>query len=293
MGLSINSGPEAMQRGRCARLLREPLLHFFILGTLLFVMSEHWQGRHDPDRIVVDHAAVAQISQAYAGQFGAPPSADVLRRLIARHVEEEMLYREGVKLGVERDDEVVRRRIIHKMRFLTEDMTPIPEPDDAILRTFHAGHQGRYRRPTWNSFTHIFFSTDKGDAAARARAVAALTSLSPAVTRAPERGDAFSDLYDYADLDRPNLERLMGRTQIVEGVMKAPLERWAGPYRSAYGWHLVRVSGRSISAPYTFEDVRDQVRADYLEEQRAAENRKTLDQMRQRYAVTVEGRKAE
>src|SRR3546814_8128538 len=72
------------------------------------------------------------------------------------------------------------------MRFLTEDMTPIPEPDDAILRTFHAGHQGRYRRPTWNSFTHIFFSTDKGDAAARARAVAALTSLSPAVTRRSE-----------------------------------------------------------------------------------------------------------
>src|SRR3546814_13921025 len=63
-------------------------------SDLLFVMSEHWQGRHDPDRIVVDHAAVAQISQAYAGQFGAPPSADVLRRLIARHVEEEMLYRE-------------------------------------------------------------------------------------------------------------------------------------------------------------------------------------------------------
>src|SRR3546814_2519690 len=84
LGLSINSGPEAMQRGRCARLLREPLLHFFILGTLLFVMSEHWQGRHDPDRIVVDPAAVAQISQAYAGQFGAPPSADVLSRLIAR-----------------------------------------------------------------------------------------------------------------------------------------------------------------------------------------------------------------
>src|SRR3546814_5885487 len=64
----------------------------------------------------------------------------------------------------------------------------------------------------FRSFTHIFFSTDKGDATARARAVAALTSLSPAVTRAPERGDAFSDLYDYADLDRPNLERLMGRT---------------------------------------------------------------------------------
>src|SRR3546814_13168911 len=82
----------------------------------------------------------------------------------------------------------------------------------------------------------------------------------------------------------------MGRTQIVEGVMKAPLERWAGPYRSAYGWHLVRVSGRSISAPYKFEDVRDQVRADYLEEQRAAEHRKTRDQMRQHYAVTVEGR---
>src|SRR3546814_11204470 len=111
-------------------------------------MSEHWQGRHDPDRIVVDHAAVAQISQAYAGQFGAPPSADVLRRLIARHVEEEMLYREGVQLGVERDDEVVRRRISHTMRFLTEDMTEIPEHTDAICGKSLAGHPGPYHATT-------------------------------------------------------------------------------------------------------------------------------------------------
>jgi peptidyl-prolyl cis-trans isomerase C len=115
------------------------------------------------------------------------------------------------------------------------------------------------------SFTHIFFSPDKGgDAGARERASAVLAQLTGSITRAPERGDNFPDLYDYTGFGPSEASRLFGATPLAQALFTAPTGRWVGPYQSGYGWHLLFISARRPPQTPPFDSVRDQVRADRL-----------------------------
>src|ERR1700741_2777765 len=120
------------------RLLREPLVHFFAAGALLFALAEHHRAQSDIYRIVVTPQRVREISDNYKAEYGAPPPAATLARLIDQDVDEEVLYREGELRGLDRDDEIVRRRIVQKMRFLEQDLTAPREPTEAQIEAYYA-----------------------------------------------------------------------------------------------------------------------------------------------------------
>ena len=102
--------------------LREPLLHFVAVGLVLFIASELRQENPDTSRIVITAQREAQLAARHALQFGSPPSEGTLRRLVEQDIEEEILFRRGVALGLDRDDEIVRRRVVQKMQFLLHDV---------------------------------------------------------------------------------------------------------------------------------------------------------------------------
>ncbi len=124
-------------------LLRQPLLQFLLVGGAVFAVGRGWDASPGNGNIVIAQPAIDQMISTYQGQFGVKPTSQQLQALIDRHVDDEVLYREGVALGVDRDDEIVRRRVVQKMRFLTEDRTMVGEPDEAALRAFHQAHQER------------------------------------------------------------------------------------------------------------------------------------------------------
>jgi hypothetical protein len=276
------------QASLLSRSLREPLVHFLALGAALLLLSTWWQASHEPNRIVVDAPTIQRISAGYTQQYGAPPTANVLDELIGRFVEEEVLYRKGIALGVDRSDEVIRRRVVHKMRFLTEDAIAVGAPNEEAMRAFYEQEQTRYRMPQLQSFTHVYFSSDQGgDAQARERAIAARRALDPSVLRAPERGDAFLGLYDYARADTENLERLFGRSQIVDAIQTAPVGQWLGPFRSAFGWHLVRVHERSAAGRLAFNEVHEQVKQDLMSTTRERQNAAALQKLKSDFVITI------
>src|SRR5262245_50985087 len=105
--------------------LREPFLHFLMLGAALFALNawrESERPREGPPRIAVTAAVIERLRAGYERQFGQPPDADELRGLVAAHIREEVLYREALELGLDRDDTIVRRRLAQKMEFLTDDI---------------------------------------------------------------------------------------------------------------------------------------------------------------------------
>jgi len=268
------------------RVLQEPLLHFLALGALIFVVADVRDGGDDQHRIAIDRARIAKLAQTYTQQFGGPPSPAILRKLVDNDVDEEVLYREGLAMHLDRDDEVIRRRIVQKVQFLEQDLNPPSAPSDAALRAFYDSHHARYVAPPRIAFTHVYFSPDKGgDADARSRALKVLASLDAKTKRASERGDAYPDLYDYASIRPDDAARLFGQTPIAKAIFQIPAGRWAGPFRSGYGWHLVYVTAREPAHLLAFEDARDTVRSDYQADQQDAANRDAFAALKSRYTI--------
>jgi hypothetical protein len=261
-------------------------VHFLVAGLLLFIAVGAWRQATSPYRIHITPGRVRQLALDYRLQFGQEPSPAALARLVDTFVDEEVLYRQGILLGLERDDEIVRRRVVQKMQFLEQDRGAPAEPSQAQLQAYYDAHRLRYATPERVSFSNVYFSPDKGgDGAARRRAVDALARLGDRVARAPERGDPFPDLYDYSDFGPDAARRLFGDTAAARALFLVPVGHWAGPFRSAYGWHLFRVGGRKAAAVPPLSVVRDQVRADEIAADQAAANGRSFQALKGRFTI--------
>lgn len=275
------------------RLVREPLFHFVVLGFALFLLGRAYQTRTDVYRIEVTPAHVAQLSRSYALQFGAPPDPATLEQLVQSDLRDEMMFRQGRALKLDQDDEIVRRRVVQKEQFLIQNLHAPPEPTEAQLAAYYNAHADHYAAPPRTSFSHIYFAVGPdGDAAAQARARAVLAKIPAGLSRGPERGDAFPDLYDFSAFEPEQVERLFGHTPFAQAVFSAPAGRWTGPFRSAYGWHLLYVVNRAPAARPPLAEVRERVRSDYLQDAQDRANTVAFDQLARRFTVVRADRKA-
>jgi len=280
--------PQLSPRARAwfAAAIREPLLHFFLIGLVLFVAGAAYKRATSVYRIEVTHERVQSLALAYRLQFGESPTPAGLEQLISRWIDEEVLYREGLALGLDKDDEIVRRRIVQKMQFLQQDTQSPPEPSEARIRAFYAANQARYASPARVTFSHVFFSPDQGgDEAARERARRVLADLSDSTPRAPNLGDGFADRYDYADFGPAEASRLFGPGDLTQMLFQAPARRWAGPFRSGYGWHLIFIESRRPPSVPPLSGIHDHVRADVIAEDQAAANHRAFDATKARFTV--------
>jgi hypothetical protein len=280
------SGAITALRGLARRLSHEPLLHFFAAGLVLFAAAERHREHTDLRRIVVTPVQVRQLVEAYSAEFGTAPGPKTLAGLVDHYVEEEVLYREGLARRLDQDDEIVRRRIVQKMQFLQQDLSAPSEPAAAELAAWFQAHRGEYVQSASVSFSHIYFSDVHGGSdAARARALSTLAHLSDAIVRAPERGDSFPDLYDYAGFGPEQAKRLFGDSEISRKLFEAPEGRWIGPLRSGYGWHLVRVQSVQPARSLDFGEARERVRADVVAAQQEVANRRAFAALKARFTV--------
>lgn len=263
---------------------RDPLLHFLLLGALIFVAAAAWRHAHDPRTIVVDRATVEQIAADYRRRFGDSPTQEALQVAVSRYVGDEALYREGMARGLDRDDELVRRRIVQKMEFLQDDAAPAAQPSEADLRLYYAEHMAQYTWPARVTFRHIYFSADHGEASARARAQDALARLAGG---APEAGvgDAFFDRTSFTNLSEVDAERVFGQSALPPALLTSPVGVWTGPVASGYGVHLLRVDQRTPAQAQPFESVSGQVASDLRRDAQEARSRKAVADVVARYHV--------
>ena len=270
--------------GRVRKWLHEPLVHFVAAGLVLFVAGELRHTNDDASRIVVTPQREARLATRYSMQFGSAPDAATLAQLVERDTEEEILFRRGVALGLDRDDEIVRRRVVQKMQFLLHDLNAPPEPSEADLRVFFDAHVARYATPARATFSHVYFSAEEGDEAARTRAREALDRIAHGVS-AVSLGDPFPDLHHFSVYDAEQVQRLFGRSEFASAVFSAPHARWMGPYRSSYGWHLLHVEARQVAQQPTLTEVHDRVRTDLLLDAQARMNVAAFSSLASEYRV--------
>lgn len=271
-----------------------PLVQFLLIGAAIFALTHLLDGstQRTEQRIVVDSALTHRLVQLYHVQTGVTPGPAEVDSLVASYVHEEALYREALKLGLDKDDEIIRRRLVQKMEFLNSDLTAAVAPTEADLRRYFAAHASEFASLATVSFTHLYFSIDRrGEQGARLAAMAALEALPPQqLVVSGKSADPFPLQSSYTELSESDLAQVFGRTPLVPALFTAPEGRWCGPFRSGYGWHLVFVSHRVERREASFESVEARVRSAVEEaQQRLAQERWSRD-VESRYTLVRDDR---
>ena len=276
-----------------SRVLREPLFHFLLIGAAIFgfysFISVQDVGA-SPDRIVVSSGDIQRFAGLWEKRWQRRPTAEELKGLVEEYVREEVLYREAMALGLDRDDTVIRRLLRQKFEFVTQDLAIASEPDAAVLSAFYRANRERYRTPARLSFSQIFFNLDRRGAAGEQDARLALATLRD------ETGDNdLAGLGDgtmlneaYSNMPVQDVELRFG-SDFSDALSRLEPGVWSGPIRSEYGIHLVRLDSRSAGRVPPFFDIEDRVRTDWAHEQRQQANEAIYRRLLARYEVIVEG----
>lgn len=285
MNLGVCVAKES-RRSLIKRCLRQPLVHFLIAGFALFVL---YGGVHrstvnqDPQRIEITPQIVQRIAISWLARWQRPASEQQLQGMIDEYVKEEILYREALKLGLDKDDTIIRRRLAQKMDFLAEDVASLREPAPGVLEAWYQQHQDLYAPPPLATFHHLFFAQDKRGADAQAQARAVLSGLTD---KNSGEGDAFMFKSAYTEQSQDQLARVFGST-FAMALFKQTPGRWVGPVESGFGWHLVWLEALAKPPAPPFETVAQQVKSDWLSEQRSTSKQANFDALKARYEVVV------
>ncbi len=274
------------------RLLREPLLHFLLLGAALFAAFNLMQPAREPspssNEIRLSMDDIAQLALLFQSQWKREPTAAELERLMETRVQTEILYREALAMGLDKDDEIVKRRMAQKMQFLAEDAVP-REPTNAELRAWYEKNAEQFAMPVRVSFRHLYFSPDRRAARARDDAVKALAQIDGQpedVTLDASFADPFMFQDYYRDRPPEALAKEFG-PQFAQAVVNLPTGSWQGPIESGFGWHLVFVDTAILGRVPDFEEIESDVKTVWLSEQKALAWEKTYREMRAKYTVLL------
>jgi hypothetical protein len=270
-------------------LLRHRLLHFVVAGGVIFALAPRPASERD---IVLDRATLAAFERAQARRLGAPAlAADEAARVRTRAIEDEILYREAIRLGFDKDDTIVRQRLIQKVLFLAEDLAGATTPaTEEELHAFFAATREQWTRPARIRLLHVYGAPAREATIAALRAeVVAAEAAAPGVP--PPFGDAFP-LSRAVAASRDEVAADYGDAFAAAVFALAP-GTWSGPIRSKHGWHLVKVLEQQEGGPATFEDVRGKLPLAHLVARKKEATTRFLREAAGRYRITVDGRRVD
>jgi PPIC-type PPIASE domain len=269
-----------------ARLLREPLVHFLVLGGVLFAIF----GRGGSDaavadrQIVVSEADINRLAEGFSRTWHRPPAADELQAQIQDYIREEVLYRTALALGLDKDDTIIRRRLRQKMEFLFEDA--VPPPQEADLRAYLQAHPEKFRTQPLISLRQVFVSQTRG-AATEADARRILARLTSGASDAANVGDPLLLGDDFSRMPLDRVAALFGDS-FAQAVAQSAPGSWVGPLRSAYGFHLVLVAAVEPGDLPPFEEVQAAVEREWFAERRAGAQAAQYQSLLAGYRVIVQ-----
>lgn len=271
---------------RVRRLLREPLVHFLAIGAVLVAVTTWLDG--DPssgkDRIEIGSGEVESLALLFQRTWQRPPTRAELDGLIEARVREEVLYREALKLGLDRGDTVVRRRLQQKMEFVGDELAAV-EPSDAELQAFLAANAARFREPERWSFRQVLVASEGGDGRRRAEAI--LASLRDGEADPGTAGDPTLLEPYHENLTARDVAGVLGE-EFAGALGGLPVGLWAGPVRSPYGLHLVEVVTHVSARDPALTKMRPEVSREWQAERSARAKEKLYVRLRAGYDIKVE-----
>lgn len=279
----------AEQPSHLKRWVREPLLHFLLIGAALFAIYS-WLNPPAADsdtsnRIELSNDDIRQLEMSWIAEWKRPPNPEEMRNLIEERVREEILYREALALGLDRGDTIVKRRMAQKVESLSDDVSDLPDPPLEELRQWYASHDSQFALPARLTFRHVYFSVNKRGAEAEEAARLAFEKIDQAGDK--RLGDEFMFKDSYANFTPDEIASVFG-TRFSEALIDLDPGGWSGPIESGLGWHLVRVESIVPQRVREFDEVDlTEIKVQWTLAQRLERRRERFTAIRARYEVVL------
>ena len=273
------------------RLLREPLLHFLLLGAAIFaaftLLSRHKVDK--PGEIVITQGTLENLVTGFTRTWQRPPTQEELQGLVTDHVREEVAYRRAVAMGLDRDDTIVRRRLQQKLEFLSDNLSARVTPTDADLQAFLQSHADNFKTETTFTFRQIYlnpqlhgnnFHRDEAHLLAHLQRSGQQSDLS-------SFGDPFLLPQSFENISLSEVKKIFGE-QFAAGISAAVPGQWRWPVVSGYGSHLVYVVRRNEGRLPALADIHDDVRRQWLDAKRGEATDKLYQALLKGYTISIE-----
>jgi len=275
------------------KFLQEPLVQFFVIGMCIYAAYGLYgtpdEGFAD-NTIVVDASRINAFKTAWQQRWNRPPTEQELNGLINQFIREDILYREAIAMGLDKDDPITRRRMAQKLEFLSKDIASLKQPVDGELESFFEENRELYKTPDLITFTHIFIDPDKrGDATLddAALLLSELQAAGPPDSSVPGLGDRFMLQNYYPQKTELEIRKLFG-SGFTTSIMQLEVEQRHGPVLSGYGTHLVYVNALEIAPLPKFEDVQANVMENWQAVQQEEFNEAYFESLKSRYQIVIE-----
>jgi PPIC-type PPIASE domain len=273
------------------RLLKEPLLHFLVLGAAIFAVY-HWLPTHSSSElgnIVITQGQTEHLATAFAKSWQRPPTQEELAGLVRDRVREEVYCREAMALGLDSDDSVIRRRLRQKMEFVSDDIATQSEPSDADLNAYLQAHADSFRLEPRFTFRQVYLNPEKHRENLARDAAQLLAQLNQAGKKVDVSalGDSFLLEHTFESVPGSEVAKQFGE-KFAEKLNELSSGQWQGPVESGYGVHLVFIEERTKGRMPELAEVRDAVQREWANARRLESNEKFYRGLLKHYTVTIE-----
>ena len=270
------------------RFVKEPLLHFLLIGAALFVAYGYLsrEQESDPQNITVSAGHVEHLASTFAKTWQRPPTQEELKGQIDQFVKEEILSREAVKLGLDKNDAVIRRRLQQKMEFVTEDLLATAEPSDAELSEYLSKHPDAFREEASYTYKQVFLNPERRGESIESDAAKLLTELKTGAD-ASEAGDTTMLPSSMEKARHSQIAGSFGR-DFADALGRGTMGEWTGPVASSFGLHLLLIEEKTVGRLPELAEIRDVVRREWENDRRNQATRGFMDGLLKQYHVNIE-----
>jgi len=267
-------------------IFKSPLLHFLVLGLLLFVAFA-WlnpESTERNERITISKGQIKNMSERYVKKWKRTPTAQELKSIIDDYVMTEMYYREGLKLGLDKNDPIIKKRIRQKTEMIVKDVISLLDIDDKTLQKYLDTHSDKFTTDAVYTFDQIYINPAK-------HSLGLNTYLLEVKKQLDETGSATTDSLmlpgQYKDSTSSRINRELGKN-FSKALDSIKLDEWSEPLQGALGVHFVKLIKRSPVKLPNLEEVRDEVLREYLSEKRKEILAVQRKQMSRNYEIVID-----
>lgn len=238
------------------KFLKEPLFHFLLIGTLLFGLFYIINPSEDKEEIIIDTELVSELVAKWGQKRNRQPTMNEIRGLISEYLEQEIFYREALKMNLDHNDEIVKRRLAQKMQFISDELAETLQPTEEMLIDYYETNKDNYKKPAIFSLEQVYFSPDKRtDATNDAKKLLATNNI-------PSKVDRLSLPQSYQNTSGTKIAIDFG-TRFASSIDTLPLNKWQGPIISGLGVHLVKINSKEPAGHFAYNEVAREVSIDY------------------------------
>ncbi|MDC9723363.1 MAG: peptidylprolyl isomerase [Urechidicola sp.] len=270
------------------KILKEPFLHFIFLGIVLFILYGLVnKNSNSKDTIIINDFDVSALISKWEMQWKRPPTEKELQNLINLNIKQEIFYQEALKMNLDHNDEIIKRRLSQKMKFLSNDIAAMIEPTDEDLKGYYKEHSDKYLTPPSYSLYQITFSPDNRKDNYKDAVETLKQFPNASFDEMKVWGDALPFSYYFEDIDANELGLQLG-SKFPEGLKKVAIKQWAGPVQSGFGVHLVYIT--EIKAPTLpdFELIKKNIIRDYEYDNQQEINEIIYQEFKKNYSIEID-----